>query len=90
MRSFVRAYVGPMLGPCWVIWWAMWGSMEVSGMKNLTPTENFSVKVIFGAILYLTETSWNSILIGFPGGLWEGKRTFTKSRLFVKVFFDVV
>ena len=26
----------------------MWGSMEVSGTKNLTPTENFSVEVIFG------------------------------------------
>ena len=56
------AYVGPMLGPCWVIWWAMWGSMEVSGMKNSSPTENFSVAILYGAILCLTETSWNSIV----------------------------
>ena len=41
----LKGYVGPMLGRfgsmlglCWVIWWAMWGSMEVSGMKNSTPT----------------------------------------------------
>ena len=44
-------YVGPVLGnlgtrlgPCWVIWWAMWGSMEVSGWKKATPTENFLVE----------------------------------------------
>ena len=55
MRLFLWVIVGPMLGnlgsklgPCWVIWWAMWGSMEVSRMKNSTPTENFSVEVHFG------------------------------------------
>ena len=46
-------YVGPMLGrfgsmlgPCWVIWRAIWGCMEVSGMKNSSPTENFSVAIM--------------------------------------------
>jgi hypothetical protein len=40
----------------------MWGGMEVFGMKNSNPTEHFSVAILYGAILYLTETSRNSIL----------------------------
>ena len=64
MRVF---YVGPMLGPCWVIWWAMWGSMEVSGTKNLTPTENFSVDVIFGGTWRaMSDQCW--AVLGLCGG----------------------
>ena len=52
-----------VLGVCWVDVGSFGGSMEVSGMKKSNPTENFSVAILYGAILYLTETSWNSICL---------------------------
>ena len=65
-------YVGPMLGrfgsmlgpSCWVIWRAMWGCMEVSGVKN---SSRKLLSCDHGAILYLTETSWNSIIPQISG-----------------------
>ena len=41
----ILGHLGSILDPCWVIWWAMWRSMDVSGGKNLTPTETVSVGV---------------------------------------------
>ena len=43
------------VGPLWV--YVVWGSMEVSGTKNSTPTENFSVGVNLGALGELCRTN---------------------------------
>ena len=50
-----RGHVGPIWDLCWTHvgrmlghLGAIWGSMEVSGVKKLPPTETFSVEVNFG------------------------------------------
>lgn len=53
------AHVGSNLGPCWVIWWAMWGSMH-GGLWNekVQPQpKTLWVEVLYGAILYIPQTS---------------------------------
>ena len=54
--------LGSELCRCWVISWALWGSTEVSGEKNITPTENFSVEVIFrGCVGPMLGQCWANV-----------------------------
>ena len=73
---------------------AIWGSMEVSGVKKITPTETFSVEVNFGGYVGPRLGHLESMLgpfwahvgafggyMGFHGGFW-GEKTNPNRNLF--------
>ena len=88
-----RGHVGPIWDLCWAHvgrmlghLGAIWGSMEVSGVKKLPPTETFSVEVNFGGYVGPRLGHLESMLgpcwahvgafggyMGFHGGLWGEK-----------------